>query len=95
MFRCSGLLILIVIHLPGFGSSRINSSEAVEVGGIKQWISIKGTDTKKPVLLFLHGGPGNSAMSYAHKFTSELQKHFVIEIGKFMIKIFMKLLMVI
>jgi pimeloyl-ACP methyl ester carboxylesterase len=56
----------------------INSSEAIGVGGIKQWISIKGSDTNHPVLLFLHGGPGNSAMGYAEKFTTELQKHFVV-----------------
>ena len=53
-------------------------SQAVEIGGIKQWINIKGTNGSNPVLLFLHGGPGNSAMSYAERFTNELQKHFVV-----------------
>ena len=38
----------------------------------------KGTNDSSPVLLFLHGGPGNSAMSYAFKFSGELQKHFVV-----------------
>lgn len=56
----------------------IHVSEATEIGGIKQWISIKGRDSKNPVLLFLHGGPGNSAMSYSKQFTGELQKHFVV-----------------
>lgn len=70
-------LLLIVPLFPVQGSS-INISEAVDIGGIKQWISIKGTNNSNPVLLFLHGGPGNSAMSYADKFTNELQKHFVV-----------------
>ena len=60
------------------GATPIHSSEAVNIGGIQQWISLNGMDDHHPVLLFLHGGPGNSAMGYADKFTSELQKHFVV-----------------
>ncbi len=78
MIRRIGLLILISIPLPGPGLSGISSSEAVIIGGIKQWINIKGVSDKNPVLLFLHGGPGNSAMGYANRFTTELQKHFVV-----------------
>lgn len=61
-----------------FGASPVHTSEAVSIGGIQQWISINGTDDHHPVLLFLHGGPGNSAMGYADKFTSKLQEHFVV-----------------
>jgi pimeloyl-ACP methyl ester carboxylesterase len=70
--------LLLIVPLFSLQRSSINLSEAVDIGGIKQWISIKGTNNSNPVLLFLHGGPGNSAMSYADKFTSELQKHFVV-----------------
>src|SRR5271154_108319 len=73
-----GLLIFVFFLYPYRGSADIHSSEAIEIGGIKQWISIKGLNGTDPVLLFLHGGPGNSAMSYADGFTSELQKHFVV-----------------
>jgi pimeloyl-ACP methyl ester carboxylesterase len=59
-------------------AAAINQKQAVEIGGIQQWISLKGADDRAPVLLFLHGGPGNSVMNYAGKFTSELQKHFVV-----------------
>jgi pimeloyl-ACP methyl ester carboxylesterase len=52
--------------------------ESIKIGGIQQWIQIKGTKSDAPILLFLHGGPGNSAMVYANKFTSELQKHFLV-----------------
>ncbi len=55
----------------------IDERIAVPIGGIQQWLSFKGANDKAPVFLFLHGGPGNSAMDYADKFTGALQKHFV------------------
>lgn len=72
-------LLILIILLPQIASAfRIDGSEAVEIGGIKQWIKFQGEDDQAPVLLFLHGGPGNSAMSYAERFTQELQKHFIV-----------------
>ena len=35
----------------------------VELNGRKEWISIRGYDRKKPILLFLAGGPGGSQMA--------------------------------
>ena len=36
----------------------INRSAFVSIGGIEQWISVKGDDRNNPVLLVVHGGPG-------------------------------------
>jgi len=56
----------------------VDSTTDFQIGGIRQAVSIKGKDRTKPLLLFLHGGPGNSVMHYAQKFTSKLQEHFVV-----------------
>jgi pimeloyl-ACP methyl ester carboxylesterase len=58
----------------------INSLEKIFLGGIEQWILIRGWDKTNPVLLFLHGGPGAPLFSYARKigFDTGLEKHFVM-----------------
>jgi pimeloyl-ACP methyl ester carboxylesterase len=56
----------------------IDTTEVIDVGGTKQFVSIKGKDRTKPLLLFLHGGPGGSVMNTAEKFTSKLQDSFVV-----------------
>ena len=55
----------------------INSIEKVRLGGLEQWIQIRGRDKSKPILLFLHGGPGFPQMPFAH-LNAELEQHFVV-----------------
>jgi pimeloyl-ACP methyl ester carboxylesterase len=38
--------------------------EYVKIGGIDQWITIDGDDCRNPVVLFVHGGPGNPLSPY-------------------------------
>lgn len=60
-------------------STGIESLERVKLGGLDQWIYIRGVDQSKPVLLFLHGGPGSPEMPMAtKKFQGELEQEFVI-----------------
>lgn len=60
--------------LPG----SIATLETVELNGSRQWISIRGRDTSKPVLLFLAGGPGGSQLSTARYALGGLEDHFVV-----------------
>lgn len=46
----------IAIHTP----NGIDEGTYVKIGGIDQWIQIRGQDRNNPVLLCLHGGPGGS-----------------------------------
>ena len=40
----------------------INESGYVRIGGVDQWIEIRGQDRRNPVLLWLNGGPGLSVI---------------------------------
>ncbi|WP_339208733.1 alpha/beta hydrolase [Bacillus sp. FSL R5-0432] len=50
------------------------------IGGINQWIMMKEDETSetKPVLLFLHGGPGSAQISYIDSFHEELDQDFTV-----------------
>ena len=58
----------------------ISSLEEITLGDLKQWIFIRGTDQKNPIMIFLHGGPGEPAlgMSSSRKSDAELIKHFTV-----------------
>lgn len=56
----------------------IATLEQVDLNGSKQWISIRGRDTNKPVLLFLAGGPGGSQLVTARRALGELEDHFIV-----------------
>jgi pimeloyl-ACP methyl ester carboxylesterase len=60
------------------GTSAIDSLEDIMIGGISQKILIQGDDVANPILLWLHGGPGEPAMLLAHHFSSELRHHLTI-----------------
>src|SRR5579883_2700864 len=49
----------------------------VEINGYPQWLLIRGQDVSRPLLLFLHGGPGESNMWLAHYTMQELEQYFV------------------
>lgn len=55
----------------------IDSLEKVKLGGVDQWILIRGWNRDNPVLLLMHGGPGFPCMPFAHV-ASELEKRFVV-----------------
>jgi len=57
---------------------RINQEMFVPIGGIDQWITIKGNDRGNPVVLFLHGGPGDALSPFADAMFMGWEKDFTI-----------------
>ena len=52
--------------------------EQVDVGGDKQWISIRGRNRANPVLLMIHGGPGTPMMPYSWAYQSPWEDYFTV-----------------
>lgn len=55
----------------------INSLEDVELNGQKQKILIQSEDITKPILLYLHGGPGMTSMLTSYYYTDALKEQFI------------------
>ena len=47
------------------------------INGIDQWVTIRG-ERSKPVILFLHGGPGSPISPYSETLYKEWEKDFII-----------------
>lgn len=52
--------------------------EAVRIGGIDQWISVRGVDRRNPLLLMIHGGPGYPAMPTSWYFQRGWEDYFTV-----------------
>lgn len=87
-----GLLVLAVVALisvraynqsanaPKFAiqsPTGVDESGYVKIGGIEQWIQIRGQDRDNPVLLCVHGGPGGTWIPLTEHFIS-WEKHFTV-----------------
>jgi pimeloyl-ACP methyl ester carboxylesterase len=91
LLRSSVLIVFVVLlggvlglwFRPAF-TPHINAERSVaelrslRLGEFEQSILVRGHDVHKPVLLFLHGGPGMPAMYLAHAFQRELEHNFVV-----------------
>jgi pimeloyl-ACP methyl ester carboxylesterase len=55
----------------------IEETQYVRLGGIDQWIQIRGEDRNNPVLLFVHGGPGSSESPMSSLFRP-WEKYFTV-----------------
>ena len=56
----------------------IDSLERVRIGGIDQWIEVRGDDVNNPILLFIHGGPGIAFIPLAGSFQGPWERHFTV-----------------
>lgn len=52
--------------------------EKVRIGGIDQWVSIRGTNRRNPVLLYIHGGPGYVSIPMSWWFSRGWEEYFTV-----------------
>src|SRR5512134_2623860 len=87
-FKKMWIALLIIVLLLGVAvwsgparppvSGGISRLEHMELGGVRQWISIRAVDGSAPILLFLHGGPGSANIAKLRQQVPELEQHFIV-----------------
>lgn len=56
----------------------IAEASYLRLGGLDQWVMIRGESTTNPVLIVLHGGPGFSDTAFLRFYTPELERSFTV-----------------
>lgn len=90
MFKLSSVCIAAMLLLPSAGvlanagpacasaSQKVDEKSFVPIGGIEQWITVKGDRCDNPLILFIHGGPGNPLSPYSDALYGAWAKDFTI-----------------
>lgn len=56
----------------------IQKTEYITIGAIEQYIQIRGQDISNPLIIVLHGGPGNNMAYYSYLWQADLEKDYTI-----------------
>ncbi len=56
----------------------VEDASFVRMGGIDQWVAIRGRDRDNPALLFLHGGPGDVTTPWAFALFAAWEERFTV-----------------
>ncbi|NNE66788.1 MAG: alpha/beta hydrolase [Pyrinomonadaceae bacterium] len=62
-------------ELPG---KPVDEKSFIELGGVEQYVEIKSSDDKNPVLLFIHGGPAWPQTPQIRAFNSDIAKSYTL-----------------
>lgn len=84
-----GIIIVLWLKSPGKAealrdaegrifTAGMSGIEKVELGNHDQYLIIRGADTAKPVMLFLHGGPGSPEFSFMKEMNPSIENDFLM-----------------
>ncbi|HEV7166003.1 MAG TPA: alpha/beta fold hydrolase [Gammaproteobacteria bacterium] len=59
-------------------SNGIDEAKAVSIGGIQQWITVRGRDRRNPILLVIHGGPAAPELPTRYLFEAPWTDYFTV-----------------
>ncbi len=74
-----GLLLAGAGAYAGNAAVGIDQSSFVPLGGLDQWINIRGDDRRNPVLLVVHGGPGEAQWPQAAHYRAWEKRFTVVQ----------------
>lgn len=60
------------------GSNSVAELKKLTIGGVDQWLLIRGENKNNPLLLMIHGGPGAAQIGFNRDYQQELEKHFIV-----------------
>lgn len=58
----------------------IDEQVSLKINGVLQYVSIRAERKNAPLLLYLHGGPGDAALPLVMKYNRELEKSYTVVI---------------
>lgn len=56
----------------------IEESFAANIGGVDQWLTIRGKDRDNPVIILVHGGPGSAELAIGWTFQRGWEDYFTV-----------------
>lgn len=56
----------------------VQDTYSTTIGGIDQWLQVRGKDQANPMILFVHGGPSSPAMPSTWQWQRPLEEYFTI-----------------
>lgn len=62
----------------GSPAQKVDEKGFVSIGGIEQWVTVKGDSCVNPIILFISGGPGNPLSPYSEAIYGAWSKNFTL-----------------
>ena len=56
----------------------IEELKSIKIGGVEQWLHIRGRNKDNPVLLYLHGGPGSPMLGFMDAIQRPWEDYFTV-----------------
>lgn len=56
----------------------VHEAGFITIGGIEQWVVVDGADCGNPVVVMVHGGPGNPNTPFARNLFGDWENDFTI-----------------
>jgi pimeloyl-ACP methyl ester carboxylesterase len=58
--------------------SGVQETYKTKIGGIDQWLNVRGQDKANPIILFIHGGPASPLMPTIWEFQRPIEEYFTV-----------------